>query len=120
MRVFYIHGSFQAEKNRPPEPTVYYMLVFICLLQHLEEGKCVQSDYKDNENRCENLCPTRKKRVDGTSLILGEVRISSTCNNTDALLVAFLKNDYNDDRDGYDREHDSEHNTYNVHIIVLS
>ena len=96
------------------------MLVFCVLSQKLEEGQHVQRDNKYNENCRKNFCPARQESVDGTRFVLGEVGIRRAGNNAEALLIAFLKDNYNNDGDGNDRQYNAQNNAQCVHNIVLS
>ena len=56
------------------------------------------------------LCPTSKERIHGTRLILGKKRIRAAGNRAEALLMAFLQQYDNDDRQCEKKQNDTENN----------
>ena len=63
------------------------------LTEQVEIAEHVERNDKKYKYRSKHLCPAGKKSVDGARLVLREVRVSRTCDNTETLLVTFLKND---------------------------
>ena len=78
-------------------------------------------DHKDQHKEADRneLCPTSKERIHGTRLILGKERIRAAGNRAEALLMAFLQQYDNDDRQCEKKQNNTENNFNSTPIFYL-